>query len=118
MQSLASGRVFAALAMGLLAGGPAAGQPDDEATVAAAVLRIEHPQPLTISRLDLPPEDLGFAGGELATADNMTTGGFMGQSFTLESVSAPPEEALTALETIIEQGIGFVNARGRLGINA
>lgn len=108
MQILASGRVLAALAMVLLAGSPAAGQPADEATVAAAVLRIEHPQPLTISRLDLPPEDLGFAGGELATADNLTTGGFMGQSFTLESVSAPPEEAITAMEAIIEQGIGFV----------
>ncbi len=53
----------------------------DAATIGAAVLRVDvHPRPLPISRLDLPPEDLGFAGGRLATADNMTTGSFMGQT--------------------------------------
>src|SRR5690606_25700318 len=103
-----SGSVVAALAMMVLASGPAASQSADESTVAAAVLRVEHPQPLTISRLDLPPEDIGFAGGELATADNLTTGSLMGQNFTLDPVSAPPEDALAALEAIIEQGIGFV----------
>ena len=109
MQGLASGRVFAALAAVALAGGEAAAQPADAgATVAAAVLRVEHPRPLPISRLDLPPEDIGFAGGELATADNLTTGGFMGQDFTVELVSTPPEEAVAALEALIGQGIGFI----------
>jgi hypothetical protein len=38
--------------------------------VPAAIVRVEHPRPLPISRLDLPPEDLGLAGARLATADN------------------------------------------------
>lgn len=100
---------FIAICAGMLAGalaGPAAAQ--QEEVIAAAVLRVEHEDPLPISRLDLPPEDLGFAGGVLATADNATTGGFLGQDFTLETVSVPPDEAVAALEGLLERGIGFV----------
>jgi hypothetical protein len=70
-------------------------------TVAAAILRIEHELPLPISRLDLPPEDLGSAGARLATNDNQTTGTFMGQEFALAEVSVPPEEAVTAIEELL-----------------
>ena len=77
-------------------------------TVAAAVLRVEHPRPLPISRLDLPPADLGLAGARLATEDNATTGRFMGQEFTLEEVTAPPEEAVAALEALLGRGVHFV----------
>jgi ABC transporter substrate binding protein (PQQ-dependent alcohol dehydrogenase system) len=81
----------------------------DAQTIAAAVLRINvHPRPLPISRLDLPPGDLGFAGGQLATADNNTTGGFMGQAFDTAQVEAAPEEALAALETLLANGSRFV----------
>jgi ABC transporter substrate binding protein (PQQ-dependent alcohol dehydrogenase system) len=85
---------------------PAATQ--DTETVAAAMLRVEHPRPLPISRLDLAPDDLGFAGARLATADNNTTGAFTGQEYTLELVSAAPEDAVTALEALLDQGIVFV----------
>ena len=84
---------------------PAAAQAEP---VAAAVLRVEHPRPLPISRLDLPPADLGLAGARLATEDNNTTGRFMGQAFTLEEVTAPPEEAVAALEALLGQGVRFV----------
>ena len=77
-------------------------------TVAAAIIRVEHPRPLPISRLDLPPADLGLAGARLATEDNNTTGRFMGQEFTLEEVTAPPEEAVAALEALLGQGVRFV----------
>jgi ABC transporter substrate binding protein (PQQ-dependent alcohol dehydrogenase system) len=77
-------------------------------TISAAVVRVEHPRPLPISRLDLPPEDLGFAGGVVATADNNTTGTFMGQTFTLETVSVPPEEALAAVETLLAEDVRFI----------
>ena len=101
--------VASTIALAVAAAAPAIGQEaEPEATVAAAVLRVEHPRPLTISRLDLPPEDIGFAGGELAIADNLTTGSFMGQDFTVELVSVPPEDALTALEELLDQGIAFV----------
>lgn len=80
----------------------------DDGTIAAAVLRVEHPRPLPISRLDLPPEDMGFAGGRLATADNNTTGRFMDQEFTLAEVSAAPEEAVAALEALVADGVRFI----------
>ncbi len=80
----------------------------DTSTIAAAILRVEHEVPLPISRLDLPPEDLGIAGARLATADNQTTGTFMGQEFTLAEVSVPPAEAVGALEELIGQGVRFV----------
>jgi ABC transporter substrate binding protein (PQQ-dependent alcohol dehydrogenase system) len=77
-------------------------------TVAAAVLRVETPRPLPISRLDLPTDDLGFAGAELAVADNNTTGSFMGQEFTLEKISVPPEEAVAALQGLLDRGVHFI----------
>jgi hypothetical protein len=80
----------------------------EDAKVAAAVLRVEHPRPLPISRLDLPPDDLGLAGARLATADNNTTGRFMGQQFTLVELAVPPEEAVAALEQLIADGVRFV----------
>ena len=40
------------------------------------MLRIDRTLPLPISRLDLPPDDLGFAGAGLGTEDNQTTGAF------------------------------------------
>lgn len=97
---------FAALVtaaiVGICAGNAAAD------TVRAAVLRVEHPMPLPISRLDLPTADLGFAGGIVGTADNQTTGGFMGQKFETQTVSVAPDGALQALEQLLEAGTRFV----------
>jgi ABC transporter substrate binding protein (PQQ-dependent alcohol dehydrogenase system) len=77
-------------------------------TVAAAIIRVEHDRPLPISRLNLPPEDLGLAGARLAVADNNTTGSFLGQIFTLEEAVVAPDEALAELERLIGAGIRFV----------
>lgn len=84
--------------------------PAAAASIAAAVLRVDPAQPpLPISRLDLPPADLGLAGARLATEDNATTGRFMNQDFTLEEVVvATPEEAVTALGALLDQGVQFV----------
>ncbi|MEO0359787.1 MAG: branched-chain amino acid ABC transporter substrate-binding protein, partial [Pseudomonadota bacterium] len=57
----------------------------------AAVLRIEYPTLLPISRYDLKPEDLGFAGAALADQDNGTTGGFLGHTYETKAVAASPE---------------------------
>jgi len=76
--------------------------------VPAAIVRVEHPRPLPISRLDLPPEDLGLAGARLATADNNTTGGFLGQEFALSEHVAAPEGAVAALEAALADGALFV----------
>ncbi|MCP1200655.1 ABC transporter substrate-binding protein [Notoacmeibacter sp. MSK16QG-6] len=68
--------------------------------VGTAILRIERTLPLPISRLDLPPADLGFAGGRLGIEDNQTTGRFIGVDFTMETRSVPPEEAAAALDEL------------------
>ncbi len=76
--------------------------------VRKAVLRVEHARPLPISRLDLPPDDLGFAGGRVGTSDNATTGQFLNQVFETEYVSVPPEEASAAMEALIADGHQFI----------
>ena len=73
--------------------------------VRAAVLRIDYQDLLPISRYDLKPADLGFAGAALADEDNNTTGGFLGHVFETELVAAAPEEADAALEAILDRGV-------------
>lgn len=80
--------------------------------VKAALLTIETEATLPISRLDLPPEDLGIAGAQLATDDNQTTGGFLGQEFTLEHVKVAPEDAVAALEELITNEVNFIGVMG------
>jgi ABC transporter substrate binding protein (PQQ-dependent alcohol dehydrogenase system) len=74
----------------------------------AAVLRVDAPGPMPISRLDLAPDDLGFAGGELGTADNATTGSFMGQTFVMETVVASPETVEAEMQRLLDSGIWWV----------
>ncbi|TPE52135.1 ABC transporter substrate-binding protein [Amaricoccus solimangrovi] len=81
-----------------------------KAVVAAAVVRVDYDRPLPISRVDLPPADLGFAGAELGTGDNNTTGAFMGQSFTLETVEAKPGEAAAAVRDLVAKGVDYIVA--------
>lgn len=74
----------------------------------AAVLRVDAPEPLPVSRLDLKPEDLGFAGAELGTADNATTGSFMGQSFVTKTIAATPETAQSEMAALLEAGTRYI----------
>lgn len=74
----------------------------------SAVLRVDAPGPLPISRLDLKPADLGFAGAALATADNATTGTFMGQTFSTETVTATPATAEATMTALLDKGITYV----------
>lgn len=76
--------------------------------VRAAVLRVDTPDLPPISRLELPPEDMGFAGARLAIEDNDTTGRFMGQDFEAVEVAATPETAGAELDRLLAEGIGFV----------
>ncbi|MFY0632750.1 MAG: ABC transporter substrate-binding protein [Vannielia sp.] len=76
--------------------------------VAAAVFRIDYPTLAPISRFETVPEDMGFAGAVLATEDNMTTGGFLGHSYSTETVSAPPEEADAAFAALLERGVKII----------
>ena len=76
--------------------------------VKTAVLRIDRTLPLPISRLDIPPGDLGFAGAVLATEDNQTTGRFIGMEFTLETRAVAPEAAGEALDALKAEGVAIV----------
>ncbi|RNF34633.1 ABC transporter substrate-binding protein [Paracoccus methylarcula] len=88
---------------------PAPAQERPEPTViGAAVLRVDRPGLPPISRLELPAEDLGFAGARLAIEDNDTTGRFMGQDFEAEEVVATPETAVEELERLIGEGVAFI----------
>ncbi|MFT3973525.1 MAG: ABC transporter substrate-binding protein [Amaricoccus sp.] len=76
--------------------------------VAIGIIRVDGKAPLPLSRLRLPPPDLGLAGAALAIADNNTTGRFMGQEFTLATATVPPEQAVSAADDMVAQGVRFI----------
>ncbi|MEM9577887.1 MAG: ABC transporter substrate-binding protein [Pseudomonadota bacterium] len=82
--------------------------------VKAGVLRVDYPSLLPISRYDLRPDDLGFAGAALADQDNGTTGGFLGHTYETVTVAVAPEEADAALDALLQDGIELIvlDARG------
>jgi ABC transporter substrate binding protein (PQQ-dependent alcohol dehydrogenase system) len=73
--------------------------------VTAAVLRVDYQRVLPISRYDIRPDDLDFAGAVLASEDNATTGSFLGHTYETVTVATPPEGALEALEGLLADGI-------------
>lgn len=103
--SLTALALLAFAAMPAFAQAPA--QPEPQ-LIRAAVLRVDTPELPPISRLELPPEDLGFAGARLAIEDNDTTGRFMGQDFEAVEVAATPETAGAELDRLLGEGIRFV----------
>lgn len=104
---------WAALVAGLV-GLLAAGTPQAaEINVRAAVLKIAHERPLPLSRLDLPAGDEGFAGGRVATADNQTTGQFLGHRYETLEATVAPDAALAELDRLAGEGIGFVVIDGK-----
>jgi len=76
--------------------------------VRAAVLRVDYPGLLPISRLDLQPDDLGFAGAQLADMDNGTTGTFLGHTYATQTHAAAPEQADAALDEILADGVRLI----------
>ena len=76
--------------------------------VRSAVLRIDYPTLLPISRYDLKTDDLGFGGAMLADEDNNTTGAFLGHTYQTVSVSTAPEGADAALDALLAEGIGII----------
>lgn len=93
--------------LGLIGVGAGA-NPASALEIKTGVLRIDYPELLPISRFDLRPDDLGFAGAELANEDNATTGGFLGMEFSVENVSAVPEEADAKLEELRAAGLDLI----------
>lgn len=64
---------------------------------------------LALSVLDIPPADDGLAGGNVAIADNNTTGSFTGQHFELETVTSKPgEDVMPSVDKLIAEGVHYV----------
>lgn len=76
--------------------------------VKSAVLRVDYQELLPISRFDLKPQDLGFAGAALADEDNSTTGRFLGYTYETVTQSVAPEEAESAAAELVAQGVPYV----------
>ncbi|MFN3868016.1 MAG: ABC transporter substrate-binding protein [Hyphomicrobiaceae bacterium] len=114
---------IASLALGgLLSGARAETAPASSATPQAALphgdvkviqillareLRDDRLPPLSL--LDLPPKDDGVAGARLAIDDNNTTGRFLKQQFTLDTVeNADPAALVEAVKAKVAATGGFV----------
>ena len=76
--------------------------------VRAAVLRVDYQSLLPVSRFDLRPDDLGFAGAVLADADNATTGSFLGHDYETVTRAVAPDKADAALEDLLADGIRLI----------
>jgi len=62
----------------------------------------------TISLLDQPAANNGTAGAQLAIQDNNTTGSFLNQSFSLESIRFKDEvDPASALMQLADRGVSF-----------
>lgn len=81
--------------------------------VRAAVLRVDYPRLLPVSRFDVRPDDIGFAGATLADEDNGTTGGFLGHSYETVTRAVPPDGADAALEDLLDDGIRLIVVEAR-----
>ncbi|MCM2398184.1 ABC transporter substrate-binding protein [Rhizobium sp. S95] len=76
--------------------------------VKVALLRVDKPMLPPISRLDVPPADLGLAGANLGNEDNRTTGAFTGTDYKLTTKTVAPAEALAALDALKAEGIRLI----------
>ncbi|MGA0539443.1 ABC transporter substrate-binding protein [Neotabrizicola sp. VNH66] len=79
-----------------------------EIQIPMVYLRQEVEAPPVLSNLDPIPEDRGIAGAEVALADTMTTGSFMGHAYALEVVSVEPGGDLAAAATAALAGSRIV----------
>ncbi|WP_157016230.1 ABC transporter substrate-binding protein [Mesorhizobium xinjiangense] len=78
------------------------------AEIRIGYLRAYEPQ-LALSVLDIPPEDIGIAGADVAIGDNNTTGRFLGQEFILEAVTIPFDgDAAAAYRDLRAGGVQFL----------
>ena len=82
---------------------------NDVVTVPIGYLEQEVKRPLSVSRLNIAPDDLGVAGAEIALKDNNTTGRFTKQQFALDVERVPVGgDSVAALETLVTSGHHFV----------
>ncbi|GAB4513075.1 MAG: ABC transporter substrate-binding protein [Roseibium sp.] len=81
--------------------------------VKTGVLRVDYPVLAPVSRYDLTPDDLGFAGGLLGNEDNQTTGSFLGHTFSLETAATGPEGLEAQVRSLVDGGVQLLVVVGR-----
>ncbi len=91
---------------GMLIAGPAGAAPLDEKLQIdiAFVAHSRPPSPPFV--IDPPPPGEGFAGARLAVQENATTGGFLGQNFTLTDVELGEDDnPVEAVKALLDKGV-------------
>ncbi|MEP1535792.1 MAG: ABC transporter substrate-binding protein [Paracoccaceae bacterium] len=64
--------------------------------LAIGYLKVEVPQTATLSNLDVVPDNLSLAGAETGLQDNLTTGKFLKQTYSLNAMTVFTEDDPTA----------------------
>ena len=76
--------------------------------VPIAYLREEQDLPRPASRLDVEPKDAGIAGAKMAIEENNAGGGFLGDFYSLDPVTAAsPEEAVDGAQKLLDSGHNY-----------
>jgi ABC transporter substrate binding protein (PQQ-dependent alcohol dehydrogenase system) len=110
---LAASLATAATAQQPAATAPAQVAPAPAAAQAITILLVREPTDRLppLSLLDQPPKDEGLAGARLAIDDNNTTGRFLDQSFTLDTIEqSDPKALITETLARVDKGAAFVVA--------
>ncbi|MDH3742793.1 MAG: ABC transporter substrate-binding protein, partial [Hyphomicrobiales bacterium] len=81
---------------------------DDVARIKIGYISQQSVAPPNLSNLDVPPENEGFAGGEISIRDNNTTGRFLKQEFLLETaILAENDDPVKAMEDLAAKEVKF-----------
>ncbi|QXX75948.1 ABC transporter substrate-binding protein [Methylovirgula sp. HY1] len=108
--SFLSGLVFLGVVFALSLSAPVSAQTAPPLSVKVGFLRQQHSRD-TISILDIPAPDDGFAGAALAALDDNTTGKFLNQTYSIEDVALKfGEDPVAALKTMVSHGVTLVLA--------
>lgn len=90
---------------------PAQAKDGDIQTVSILLVRQQRDLLPPLSLLSQRPNDDGLAGAKLAISDNNTTGRFLKQKFTLDSIeSADPKDLIAQTTARVDGGVGMVVA--------
>ncbi|MEM9781272.1 MAG: ABC transporter substrate-binding protein [Pseudomonadota bacterium] len=93
------------LSITLLSGAPPAEAQEASVTARVGVVKLLPEAEQPISRLDDTPPNEAFAGATRATADNATTGRFLGHAYETLEVTAAPEDAIGSLDGLLNEGV-------------
>ena len=80
----------------------------NELDINIVYLEQQRERPPVLSNLVVHPEDEGEQGAILGTADNNTTGKFLKDTYTLETIIVPPEEDVVAAAQAVLEGSKLV----------